>query len=92
MIGIRKANPVISHGAYKTLQNDNEQVFTFMRYDNRKKIIVAVNLSDKPVDTNISLKQKNGPLKVLNGVDMPQLTNTTMALHLPAYGVAVFAM
>ncbi len=37
MITIRKANPIISSGKYKTLPNDNDQVFTFMRYEGNKK-------------------------------------------------------
>jgi alpha-amylase len=92
MISIRKANPVISKGTYKTLQNDNDAVFTFMRYEGNKKIIVAVNLSNKPVETAVSLTGQSGPLKVLYGGPKPTLTNNVVTVTLPAYGVEVLGM
>jgi alpha-amylase len=92
MISIRKANLVISKGAYKTLKNDNGLVFTFMRYLGEKRVIVAVNLSDKPVDASIDLKGKNEPVKVLYGSSKPVLTNNTIAVNLPAHGIEVLGM
>jgi glycosidase len=92
MIGIRKANPVISKGSYKTLKNDQNEVFTFMRYEGDKKVIVAVNLSDKPTDVAIDLEGKNGKLKVIYGISKPRITTNTLAAHLPAYGIEVWGM
>lgn len=92
MISIRKANPVISKGTYKTLKNDNDKVYTFMRYQGDKKVIVAANLSDKPMDVAIDLQGKNGLVKVLYGSSKPVLTNSTIAINLPAYGVVVLGM
>ena len=92
MISIRKANPVISNGAYKTLQNDNDDVFTFMRYEGNKKVVVAVNLSDKPVEAAITLNGKNGPMRVLSGTAKPKTITNIIAVHLPAYGVGVWGM
>jgi len=91
MIGIRKANPIISTGAYETIKNDNDQVFTFMRYSESKKIMVAVNLSDKPVQANLTLKRSAAPTKVLYGsTQVSSQSADIVAIALPAYGIAVF--
>ena len=89
MIAIRKANPVISKGTYKTLQNDNDKVFSFMRYDGNKKLIVAVNLSDKPLKTTIACENKGG-LKVVFGEAKPVATNNAITVDLAGNGVAVW--
>ena len=38
MISIRKANPVISKGTYKALKNGNDGVFSFMRYEGKRRV------------------------------------------------------
>jgi len=90
MIDIRKANPVISKGRYKTLNNDNDKVFSFMRYEDGKRFIVAVNLSDKPMSTNIS-HDGGRTLKVLYGTAKSLINNDVIAVNLPAYGIQVWA-
>jgi alpha-amylase len=92
MIALRKANPVISNGLYKTLQNDKGQVFTFMRYQGDRKLIVAINLSDKPIEDAITLEGKAAPLKVLFGTSKPRVITNIIAVHLPAYGIGVWSM
>jgi len=93
MIGIRKANPVISKGLYKTLKNNKDEVFSFMRYKGNRKLIAAVNLSDKAIDAAITIEGKNGPIKVIYGTSKPVLTNNNnIAVHLPAYGIEVWGM
>ncbi|MDF2432818.1 MAG: alpha-amylase [Mucilaginibacter sp.] len=92
MISIRKANPVISEGTYKTLQNDQDQVFTFMRYQGNKRLMVAINLSDQPIEDAITLDRKGGIPKVLYGVSQPRLIANLIAIHLPAYGIEVWEM
>ncbi|MDB5088146.1 MAG: Alpha-amylase precursor [Mucilaginibacter sp.] len=89
MIALRKANPVISKGAYKTLQNDNDQVFSFIRYDGNKQVIVAVNLSGKPVSANITRQDDSG-LKMLSGTAKAVIKDSSISVNLPAYGVAVW--
>lgn len=87
MITIRKTNPVISKGVYKTLSNDNNKVFSFMRYEGNDQFIVVVNLSDKPVTANI-VRGLGNKLKVVYGDAAPVISGSSMALSLPAYGVA----
>lgn len=87
MISIRKANPVISKGAYKTLTNDNNKVFSFMRYEENNQFIVAVNLSDKPVTANI-VRGPGNKLKIVYGNPAPVIDGSTITVNLPAYGVS----
>lgn len=90
MIAIRKANPVISKGTYKTLENDNDKLFSFMRYNGSKKLIVAVNLSDKQLKASIKCENK-GSLKTVFGDAKPVIDKNAIEVELPANGVAVWA-
>jgi alpha-amylase len=92
MIAIRKANPIILNGAYQTLPNNNDQVFTFMRYDGDKKFIVAVNLSDSATDATIILASKKPLVHVIYGDKKPQLSGGTVKLHMPASGIEIWTM
>jgi len=93
MISIRRANPVISTGTYKTLKTGRSQVFAFMRYVGNKKLIVVVNLSDKPIDDAISMEDfKITPIKVIYGTAKPKVITNIITMNLPAYGVEVLSM
>jgi alpha-amylase len=92
MIGIRKANPIISKGAYKTLKNDNDQAFSFMRVRGDQKIVVGINLSGKPVDVSINLQSKSGRINVLYGDSKPILSGNSITVKLPAYGIEVIGI
>lgn len=48
MISLRKDNPVITTGAYQTLSNTSDSVFSFQRYDQKNAFAVVVNLSGTP--------------------------------------------
>jgi alpha-amylase len=89
IIRLRKAIPIISTGAYKTVQNDNAQVFTFTRYHGNKRVIVAVNLSGQPQHAGISAEGTAATVKVLYGVAKPVVSGSVITLNLPAYGIEV---
>jgi len=89
MIAVRKANAIISKGTYKTLTNNKDDVFTFMRYQGNKKVIVAVNLSDKAEDVSIVMGAETGFLKILYGKVKPLLADKNINISLPAYGIEV---
>lgn len=90
IISLRKANPVISKGMYKTLKNDKDEVFSFTRYDKKKKVVVAVNLGDKPVAVSITLDGGSGRFKTLFGEVVPKVDGNVLSLSLPAYGIVAF--
>ncbi|HVW13382.1 MAG TPA: alpha-amylase family glycosyl hydrolase [Mucilaginibacter sp.] len=89
MIALRKTDPVLIRGTYKTLANDNDKVFTFERSAGDKKVIVAVNLSDKAQDTSIQTEARG--LKSLFGGVNPSIKPGAMAVSIPAYGVELWA-
>ena len=92
IISIRKSHLIISKGAYKTLQNSNDQVFTFMRYEGNSKFVVAVNLSDKATDVTIAVSGKKTSTNVIYGTKNLQVNNGTVKLHLLAYGIEIWKM
>jgi len=85
VIRLRKTNPVIINGAYKTLSNNNDQVFSFMRYTGAEKVVVVVNLSGKQQDVIIDMAQGKKMIKQLLGDIKP-----ANKISLPAYAVEVW--
>lgn len=93
MISIRKANPVISKGVYKTLKTGKAQVFAFMRYIGNKKLVVVVNLSDKPISDAVSMEKfKMTAINMIYGTAKSKVIANTITMNLPAYGVEVLSM
>jgi glycosidase len=92
IIAIRKANPVISNGAYQTLQNNSDKVFTFMRYEANRRLVVAINLSDKAIDANLNMPGVKKSVITLYGNEKPEINEDAIKLHLEAYGMAVWTM
>jgi alpha-amylase len=91
MIGIRKAHPEISNGTYQTLTNNSEKVFSFMRSQGNKQLIVAANLSDKTVDVSINLKDEAGLPHLIYGKSKSDISVNSILATLPAYGIEVFS-
>lgn len=92
MISLRKSNPVLIKGTYKTLTNNNDKVFSFERTGGNKKVIVVVNLSDKSQDAAIGLKDSRKGIKSLHGNAVANAGSNTISLNMPAYGVEVLAV
>jgi alpha-amylase len=90
MISLRKSNPAIVKGAYKTLTNNNDQLFSFERNAENKKVIVTVNLSDKNQDAAIQLTGKAISLKNLYGNAKPEISSNIIHVSLPAYDIEVW--
>jgi alpha-amylase len=62
IISLRKSNPLITSGIYSNLSNNNDHVFSFMRYNRNEKFIVVVNLSNAKQNVNIDLQNNNTPI------------------------------
>jgi glycosidase len=95
MTALRKANPVLIRGAYKTLLNTSDNVYSFERYDGSKKVVVAVNLTGKEEVVAIDLTGKETKLKSLHGTTKatialkPDAPNA-LTVNMPAYGIEVW--
>lgn len=89
MIAIRKANPAFVNGSYKTIDNNNDHVFTFMRKDAGQTILVAINLSDKEAEAFIDANRN--PVNIIGDVK-PMLKDGKLTVDLPAFGVAAWEL
>ena len=54
IIKLRKTNSALSSGKYKTVDNNNDYVFSFLRDDGKTKVLVAVNLSAEKQKVSLS--------------------------------------
>lgn len=88
MIGLRKNNSVFIGGAYKNLNNNNDQVYSFLRYKGTKKAIVVVNLSGK--EQTVVINEQCTAVKNLYSIVRPHISHNKIAATLPAYGIAVW--
>jgi alpha-amylase len=87
IIRLRKSNQALIAGGYKTVDNNNDKVFSFLRYVGDKKVLVVVNLSgdeqDAVIDMTGGLKSLFGGIKAITGVGNVTLT-------MPGYGIGVW--
>jgi len=88
MIRLRKNNPVFIGGAYKNLNNNNDQVYSFLRYKGNKRVIVVVNLSGK--EQAAAIDEQCSAIKNLYGIVRPHINHNKITASLPAYGIAVW--
>lgn len=92
MIAIRKNNPVISTGSYKTLVNTNDQVFAYQRFDSLNRIVVLVNFSNSQQNTEVNFaggNPENKNVQLLNGNVLPAFSENKFSVKLPSYGIEV---
>jgi len=95
MTALRKANPVLIRGAYRTLLNTSDNIYSFERYEGRKKVVVVVNLTDKAEVVAIDLTGKETRLKKLHGATKASIAvkadaPNALAVNMPPYGIEVW--
>jgi glycosidase len=95
MTALRKANPVIIHGAYKTLLNSSDDVYSFERYAGNKRVVISVNLSDKNQVVAIQLTGKETKVTKLHGITKASIVVKTgepnaLTVNMPPYGIEVW--
>jgi glycosidase len=89
IISLRKNNTIITAGTYTNLVNNNDHVFSFMRYNGHEKFIVVVNLSAEKQDVAVDINADNKtPITVLMG-SKPLVANNKFRLSLNEFGVNV---
>lgn len=97
IIKLRQENEELYDGAYRTIKNDNDNVFSFMRYKAEKMCIVAVNLSAKEQEIDIRMNQylnsrKSYNSKHLLGNPHSNLSTLYPVIKIPAYGIIVWQL
>lgn len=56
VIAVRKSSPALTHGTYKQVPTDRENVFAFLRIHEDEKVLVMVNLSGEDAAVHLDLK------------------------------------
>ena len=92
MIALHKNNPALIAGAYKTLVNNNDEVYSFERILGDKRVVVVVNLCDKAEDAVIELHSSNSTIKNLYGGLKAVVNDNNISLSLSSYGIGVWEM
>ena len=94
MIHLRKTNSALVNGFYQTLPNNSDSVFSFMRIENNKAAVVAINLSGRKVDIemNFSPSQINPVKNIIQlwGNDKPVQKKETWQLNIQTYAINVW--
>ncbi len=95
MIGLHKSSSALSFGEYAEVKNNNDAVFSFIRYTKKKHVLVAVNLSGEPQKASLKMEELpvkwNHRAKVSNlfGKGKLEKHSGRLTLKLSAYGVKV---
>ncbi len=87
LIALRQSNAALSFGNYKTINNTNDSVVTFMRSYKNENVIVAVNLSSSKQVANFSDSNfSNKHFRILFGDE--NINHSSFSLN--AYEVCVW--
>ncbi len=94
LIHLRKSNDALASGAYQTVQNDNDSVFSFLRNHEGHKALVVVSLSSVPTKAILNTKTilNNEKLNLLWGKDSIINENGIVSIQLSPYSVNVFEL
>jgi len=89
IISLRKNNTIITTGTYANLMNNNDHVFSFMRYNGHEKFIVVVNLSAEKQDVAVDIKAGKTPYITALMGSKPLVDGNKFRLSLNEFGVNV---
>lgn len=95
MIGVRQSNAALASGKYITLQNDNAEVFSFLRYEGEQAVAVIVNLSNTGQQATVDLssgKIKPAGIELLYGKEKAALAGGNLSIRLSPYGISVWKL
>ena len=92
MIMLRKLNPVLINGAYKTLENNNDLIYSFERFDGSAKLIVVINLSAHSQDVSITIDGQASKLSLIRSHASPTIFQNAINLNIPPSAVEVWQL
>jgi glycosidase len=95
LIAFRKKYPVLTDGKYYTIPNNDVNLFTFLRYDGKEAMLVAVNLADSTSEATVDFS--NSPVKPKKAVgvfrtDPSTLNGSSMNILMSGYGVSAWTL
>ena len=95
MIRLRKTNVAFVDGSYQTLTNNQDSVFSFLRYHNDQSAVVVVNMSGQPQNVAISLANSKAKvtadMKNLYGDLKPSVNGEQLTVGLKPYDIVVWS-
>lgn len=71
LLHLRKTYPALSSGAYQSITNSNDHVFSFIRQTPYQKILVLINLSATTQSVELNMQEKFKTIKQLSGNASP---------------------
>jgi len=98
LIKLRRSNPAICKGDFKFIDNSNDQVITFLRWNENQNIMVAMNLSGENQEAGVTYEELPGnslPKKFLFGTvtqDFSDFKNGKMQLKLEPFGIRIWLL
>lgn len=95
VIRIRKENPVISTGKFKIIENNNDSVFSFQRFDSLHAIVVLINLSGSEQNAEFNYQDYDSTKKsvtLLIGNAIPLNFGNKFEAKLPPLKIEVFQL
>ena len=96
LIALRKANPELITGEQTIIENDNNNVLSFIRSDGAHRILVTVNLAETAGTAHVnaseaSLGSPNATLRnIITGPAVARGVDGKIAITLPGFGVGIF--
>jgi len=94
LIKVRQSHSELFNGRYQTLQNNNDKVFSFLRYDGKNAAVIVVNLSNIVQQAVVNIASNNitpgGNIQTLFGKEKVVNNNNSLSVNLPAYGIGVW--
>jgi alpha-amylase len=96
IIHLRQTHSEFVNGKYQTLRNDNDSVFSFLRYESYKAgIVVVLNLSNEAQQTDIditNIKIKFRNFGQLYGDSRANISSNNLSVNIPPYGIEVWEL
>jgi len=96
LLALRKANSELITGDQAIVENDNNNVFSFVRFDGARRALVAVNLASTPLTVHVTACEatsapQNATLRnIISGDVVTRGADGNFALTLQEYGVRIY--
>lgn len=94
LIQLKKSNESLAHGDYRFVANNNDQLFSFLRFTSKEKVVVIVNLSPNTQRAMVMVPAEQGPssAKSLLTDEVKKFTEDSFAVDLAPYDMQIFKL
>ncbi|ARW13170.1 Alpha,alpha-phosphotrehalase [Lactiplantibacillus plantarum subsp. plantarum] len=89
LIKLRHSLSIVTTGDFELLDPDNEQVFSYLRRDQKQILLVAGNFTEKPKKIVLPTELQNRPCEKIISNDQ-NIAEETNSVVLPAYGAVAY--